>query len=84
MKTFSATRARSNLYQIIKSTIKNHIPTRLSSKEGSAVLISEEDYENLVETAELLSVPGLLHSIQKADIEIENNEVVTFSEAFND
>ncbi|MCZ7674314.1 MAG: hypothetical protein M5U34_47870 [Chloroflexi bacterium] len=30
-------------------------------------MLSEEDYESLVETLELLSVPGLYQSVKEAD-----------------
>jgi len=54
MNTLTATNARSNLFKLLKQTINGHLLTRISSKEGSAILISEDDYESLVETAELL------------------------------
>lgn len=82
MNTITATHARSNLFKLLKQTVKGHLHTRISSKEGNAVLISEEDYENLLETAELLSVPGLEKSIRRADKEIKNGSVYTFDEIF--
>jgi len=44
--------------------------------------MSEEDYESLVETLQLLSEPGLKESIRKADREIERGETVSIEEAF--
>jgi antitoxin YefM len=41
------------------------------------VLLSEEDYESLIETLELLSTPGVAKSIRQARREIERGE--TFS-----
>ncbi|MBI4235287.1 type II toxin-antitoxin system Phd/YefM family antitoxin [Candidatus Peregrinibacteria bacterium] len=84
MITITATNARSNLFQIVKKTAKGHLPTRISSKEGNVVVISEDSYESLLETAELLSEPGLKESIKKADKEIEKGEVYTFAETFKD
>jgi antitoxin YefM len=82
MNTITATNARSNLFKLLKQTVKGHIQTRISSKEGNAVLLSEEDYESLLETAELLSVPGLKGSVKRANKEIDNGSVNTFGEIF--
>ncbi len=83
MNTLTATKARVNLFKLLKQTVKGHLHTRISSKEGNAILISEEDYESLLETAELLSIKGLKESISKADKEIENGELISSDEAFN-
>jgi antitoxin YefM len=83
MNTLTATNARVNLFKLLKQTIKGHLHTRISSKEGNAILISEEDYESLLETAELLSISGFKESILQADKEIENGDVVSMDEAFN-
>ncbi len=82
MVTITTTNARSNLFQIVKKTAKGHAPTRISSKDGNVVILSEEDYENILETAELLSVPGFKESINKADKEIEKGEIYSFEETF--
>jgi antitoxin YefM len=82
MNTITATNARSNLFKLLKQTVKGHLHTKISSKEGNAVLISEDDYESLLETAELLSVPGLRESIKRADKEIEKGEVYDLKDIF--
>ena len=82
MNAFTATDARSNWFQLLKEAIKGHLPTRISSKEGNAILMSEEDYESLLETAELLSIPGLKESIKKADKEIEKGNLYTMEDIF--
>jgi prevent-host-death family protein len=75
MNTITATNARSNLFKLLKQTVKGHLHTKISSKEGNAVLISEEDYESLLETAELLAIPGLKESIKRADKDIEKGNL---------
>ena len=82
MNTLTATDARSSLFKILKQTVKGHLQTRISSKEGNAILISEDDYESLMETAELLSVKGLKESLAKADKEIAHGELYSMDEAF--
>lgn len=78
----TATAARSNWFDLLKKTIKGHILTRVSSKEGNVVLLSEEDYESLLETAELLSIDGFKDSIKQADKEILAGEVYSMEEIF--
>lgn len=82
MNTLTATDARSNLFKILKQTAKGRLQTRISSKDGNAILISEDDYESLLETAELLSVKGLKESLSKADKEIARGELYSMDEAF--
>ena len=82
MKTITSTQARSDLFNIIKGTVKGHRQVRITSKEGSAILLSEEDYENLIETLELLSIPGFKKSIDKANHEIEKGETYSMEEVF--
>jgi len=82
MTTITATAARSNLFQLIQKTIKEHSPARISSKAGTAILISEEDYESILETVELMSEPGLLESLKETDKEIERGEVYTMEQVF--
>lgn len=84
MNTITATNARSTLFQLLKETVKGHIFTRISSKEGNVVLISEEEFESLLETAELLEVVKLKESIKKADKEIEKGNIYSFDEVFKD
>ena len=66
----TATEARQNLFQLLKASVKGHTPVKITSKEGDVVMLSEEDYESLLETLELLSVPGMRKSIQEAKADI--------------
>ena len=82
MKTITASRARTELFTLLKGTVKGHRQVRITTKEGNTILMSEEDYESLVETLQILSEPGLKESIRKADREIERGETVSIEEAF--
>lgn len=68
--TVTATEARQDLFRLVRRSVKGHVPVKITSKEGDAVLVSEEDYEGLLETLELLSVPGMRKSIQAARADI--------------
>ena len=82
MKTITASKARSELFSLLKGTVKGHRQVRITSKEGNTILMSEEDYDSLVETLQLLSEPGLKESIREAGREIERGETVSIEEAF--
>ena len=47
-------------------------------------MISEEDYESLLETAELLARPGLKQSIKKTDREIKKGGLYTLDDVFKE
>ncbi len=80
MRSYTATEVRSNLFNLLKNIISGHRQIRITSKNGSAVLLSEDDYENLIETIELLSVPGFKKSIEQANKDIENGDTVPMDE----
>ena len=82
MNTFNPSTARSNLYSIIQKALTGHQPVRITSKEGNIILLSEEEYEGLMETAELLSVPGLEESIRDADKDIVEGKTFSMKDVF--
>ena len=80
--TVTATEARQNLFKLVKKSVKGHVPVKITSKEGDAVLVSENDYEGLLETLELLSVPGMRRSIQEARADIRAGKTKSLKEIF--
>jgi antitoxin YefM len=81
--TITATELRTKLFQVLKKTVKGHLHTKISSKEGNAVLLSEEEYESLLETAELLSIPKLNETLKEGDKDIEKGDVYSIDEVFD-
>ena len=65
MDTVNVTTARKNLYRLIEDLINSHEPLQITSKNGSAVLIAEEDWKSIQETLYLLSIPGMRESIKE-------------------
>ena len=63
MTTINATEARAKLYRLIDKTAESHQPVIISGKRGNAVLVSEEDWNDIQETLFLLSIPGMRESI---------------------
>lgn len=84
MTSFTASEARQKLFELLKKSAKGHAPIRITSKTGDAVLISEEDYESLLETLELLSTPGMLKSIQEAKEDIKAGRTKPLKEIFGE
>jgi len=78
----TTTQARRNLFMLVKKSVKGHVPVRISSPAGDVVLISQEDYEGLLETLELLSMPGVLKSIQEARAGIKTGRTKSLREIF--
>ncbi len=65
MTTLTATDARANLYKLIEETLQNHEPVIITGKKGNAVLLSESDWNAVMETLHLLSIPGMRESIRE-------------------
>ncbi len=53
----SASEARSRLFPLIQQVNDDHVPVRISSKAGDAVLMSAEDFDSWQETIYLLRSP---------------------------
>ena len=63
MTTVNASEARADLYNLIESAIDE--PVRITSKRGTVIMMSEEEWEGIMETLYLLGVPGLLDDIRE-------------------
>ena len=64
MTVLTASEARANLYRLIDQAAESHEPIRIAGKRTSAVLVSEEDWQAIQETMNLLSIPGMRKSIR--------------------
>jgi antitoxin YefM len=80
MKTFTATDARRELFTLLKRSVRRHEQFRITHKEGDAVLLSQDDFESLLETLELLSTPGLLKGVRQARREIARGDTYSLEE----
>ncbi len=59
MLNTNITNFRKNIFGILEQTIKYNEPVNISTKLGNAVIISEEDYNGLMETLYLSSIPNM-------------------------
>ena len=65
VKTVTATNARSDLYKLIDTALRDREPIQITAKRGNAVLLAEEDWRAIEETLYLLAIPGMGASIRK-------------------
>ena len=82
MTTFTATKARQNLFDLLKKSANGHVPIRITSKNGGVVMMSEEDYDSLMETLELVSEPSMARSIKQARLDIKAGRTKSLKEIF--
>jgi antitoxin YefM len=83
MTSVTATAARKDFFDLIKRALKFREPVRIQHREGDLIMMAEDDYEGLLETLELLSVPGMMESIREAEEDIAAGRVVDAEEVFN-
>ena len=84
MTEVTATEARKELFNLIRRALKAHDPVRIQHREGGVVLVSQEDYEGLIETLELLSVQGMRESLAEAEADVAAGRTVSIDEALGD
>ena len=63
MYNTNVTNARANLYNLVNMAIDNSEIVNINTKNGNALLISEDDYNSLVETLYMSSDPEYKRSL---------------------
>ena len=63
MTSVNATNFRKNLFEYLNSTLDYNDIIQVSTKNGNAIVMSEEEYNSLIETLYLLSHPGTRQEI---------------------
>ena len=58
--------ARTELYKLASSCIKYNDIVNISTKNGNVVMLSEDDYNSLVESLYLAGIPGVYEDIETA------------------
>lgn len=66
---------RKNLFSSIDNVIEYNDPITVSTKKGNAVIISENDYNAMLETIYLVSQNGLVQKIKEG----ENEDIASMS-----
>ena len=69
MPTTNVTELRKNLLNAIDSVIKHNEPVYVTTKNGNAIIVSEDDYNSLMETVYVMSQPKLMKKIKEGEKE---------------
>lgn len=78
MTAINAAKRRADLYSVIETALDE--PVRITSKKkGTAVMISEEEWENILETIYLMGVPGLRDDIEDGRTQMSRNELTKWN-----
>ena len=59
MTTTTITNFRKNSFSLVENAIRFNEPVSITTKSGNAVLISEEEYNGMIETIYLSSIKGM-------------------------
>jgi antitoxin YefM len=62
----SASEARAHLFPLIQQVNDDHVPVRINSRGGDAVLMSAEDFDSWQETIYLLRSPANARRLMEA------------------
>ncbi len=84
MASVNATQARKEFFDLIKDAVRKHKIFRIRHRDGEVVLMSEEEYESLQETLELLSIPGFAASIRKSLSDIRKGRTYSMDEVLGE
>ena len=66
MTNTNITSFRKNIFSFVDQAVTYGEVINVNTKNGNAVLLSEEDYRNMMETLHLSVIPGMVEGIQKA------------------
>ena len=84
MTTLSATDARKEFFDLVKQANEGHQVYRIRHRKGAAVLMSEEDYESLLESLELLSIPGFRASMKRSVAQVKRGATLPLTDEWGD
>lgn len=66
---------RENLYQYVKNTVKHNDVININTKDGNAIVLSEEDYNGLIETLYLNGSKKTIQDIREAENTPQNEKI---------
>lgn len=84
MDTLTAINAQERFVDLIKETIQTDKTFKIQYDAGSAILLSEKEYEGLIETLELLSIPNFRESLQSSVQQILTGETYSVEDIFGE
>jgi antitoxin YefM len=84
MASMTATDARKKFFEIVKQSNTSHEIFHVHHKSGDVVILSEEEYTNLIETVELLSEPNFKRDMEQSISEAKMGQTLSFDEVFGE
>lgn len=84
MTKVTATDARNRWFEILKNSVRGHRVYQIASKEGGVVLLSQDDYDSLMETLALLSTSGVKKGIRQAKKEIKAGKTYSMKDVLGE
>ena len=75
----TASEARAQLFPLIEQVNSDSIPVVITSKKGNAVLVSESEWESIIETMHLLRTQANRDHLAKSRGEVNAGELYEFS-----
>jgi antitoxin YefM len=66
----TASQARSQLFPLIEQVNSESTPVIITSKKGNAVLVSESEWESMIETMYLLRTPANRQRLARSQAEV--------------
>jgi antitoxin YefM len=69
MSTINAAALRRSLFDTLDNVVEYNESVTVTTKKGNVVIVSEEDYNAMIETIYLSSQPGLVAKIKEGDKE---------------
>lgn len=72
MYNTNVTNARANLYNLVNMAIDNSEIVNINTRNGNALLISEDDYKSLLETIYIMQDKKTMEAIKEAKENSDN------------
>ena len=69
MSVTNATALRKNLFGTLENVVAYNEPVTITAKTGNVVLISESDYNALIESVYLMSNPSFMEGYREAKLQ---------------
>jgi PHD/YefM family antitoxin component YafN of YafNO toxin-antitoxin module len=66
MINLNISNARDELYKLASSCIKYNDVVNINTKEGNVIMLSEDDYNSLIESLYLAGIKGVYEDIEEA------------------
>lgn len=74
----TASEARSQLFPLIEQVNNDSTPIIITSKKGNAVLLSESEWESIIETMYLLRTPANRERLARSQAEVLANDLYEY------